>query len=376
MTRIGKIAASAVVAILGGLWTLQALGTPISGTNVAAPIVPFDTADTYPSHLAIYGKGGAMQVTYSSERRAIPEARRQRGMMVYSHDTRTTYQLYSSPGNFWRPFAGGSGPVDASQVTGLSTVATSGSYPDLFNKPTIPAACVDIFDGAPGAAGATGPAGADYVCWIEGGTRVLIYDAVGLAPVPPMLPFTVRLYESGLLRTPSSYSWSTPASGALISGSGTGSNFTPNVFGVYSGSKGNNWVSATVTYNGRTCTAAAPVAVTRIGATGPQGPQGDPGTITQAQILGKLAEMGGGPIDRQPLAPQTDAQPLYQARDLIGNVRLYVTAAGSLLVKSATGKTQVDITGNRIRGYRGDGVTVAFDAYSTQFSAYGRLVIQ
>lgn len=54
----------------------------ISGTNVAAPIVPFDTADTFPTHDAQYGRGGYRSVATVAERDAIPVARRVNGMRV------------------------------------------------------------------------------------------------------------------------------------------------------------------------------------------------------------------------------------------------------------------------------------------------------
>jgi hypothetical protein len=41
------------------------------------------------------------------------------------------------------PVAGGGGSISASQITGLATVATTGSYTDLINTPTIPAAQIN-----------------------------------------------------------------------------------------------------------------------------------------------------------------------------------------------------------------------------------------
>lgn len=56
--------------------------TSISGTNVSAPVVPFDTADSYPTHDAAYGKGGFRSVATISDRDAIPATRKTVGMRV------------------------------------------------------------------------------------------------------------------------------------------------------------------------------------------------------------------------------------------------------------------------------------------------------
>ena len=54
----------------------------IQGTNIAALITPFDTADTYPTHDAQYGRGGYRAVATVTDRDAIPTARRSEGMRV------------------------------------------------------------------------------------------------------------------------------------------------------------------------------------------------------------------------------------------------------------------------------------------------------
>jgi hypothetical protein len=56
--------------------------TQIKGTNVLAPVVPFDTTDTHASHEARYGKGGYRSVADVTERDAIPQLRREAGMLV------------------------------------------------------------------------------------------------------------------------------------------------------------------------------------------------------------------------------------------------------------------------------------------------------
>ncbi len=50
---------------------------------VTALIAPTDSADTYPTHAAIYGKGGLRTVSNLAERDAIPVTRREAGMLVF-----------------------------------------------------------------------------------------------------------------------------------------------------------------------------------------------------------------------------------------------------------------------------------------------------
>jgi hypothetical protein len=67
----------------------------LKGTNIAGPVVPFTSDDTYATHLAKYGKGGFRSVQNINERNSIPEARREEGMLVYvieDPDKINTYQ--------------------------------------------------------------------------------------------------------------------------------------------------------------------------------------------------------------------------------------------------------------------------------------------
>lgn len=54
------------------------------GTLVIAPIVPNDSADTYPTHEAQYGLGGLRTVSDTAAMNAITAARREAGMKVWS----------------------------------------------------------------------------------------------------------------------------------------------------------------------------------------------------------------------------------------------------------------------------------------------------
>ena len=71
------------------------MATIPNSVTVAGFIAPTDSADTYPSHDAVYGKGGLRSVADDSARDAIPSARRSEGMFVYVNDTSTLYVLGS-----------------------------------------------------------------------------------------------------------------------------------------------------------------------------------------------------------------------------------------------------------------------------------------
>ena len=72
----------------------------LPGTNLAAPIVPFTTSDTYPTHEALYGLGGWREVADYTERDAIPELRQSVGMVVYVRLDETFWQL-AAVGSPW-----------------------------------------------------------------------------------------------------------------------------------------------------------------------------------------------------------------------------------------------------------------------------------
>lgn len=59
----------------------------IQGINIAAPVAPYTTDDVYPSHFALYGKGGWRTVATLAERNAIPFDRLELGMIVCVLDT-------------------------------------------------------------------------------------------------------------------------------------------------------------------------------------------------------------------------------------------------------------------------------------------------
>jgi hypothetical protein len=63
----------------------------ISGTNLVAPVVPFTTDDSYPTHMATYGKGGWRSVQTKTELATIPSQRLEVGMVAYVIEESTPY---------------------------------------------------------------------------------------------------------------------------------------------------------------------------------------------------------------------------------------------------------------------------------------------
>ena len=106
----------------------------IRGTNVLAPVVPFDTTDSHASHEARYGKGGYRSVADIAERDAIPQLRREPGMLV----------LTMSDGKFWKL---------AADLAAWSEISLAG--------PQGPQGVAGVAgpQGIPGVAGVAGPAG-------------------------------------------------------------------------------------------------------------------------------------------------------------------------------------------------------------------------
>jgi hypothetical protein len=62
-------------------------------TIITAPIGPTSDLDSYPTHLAIWGKGGYRTVATIFDRNAIPSLRREAGMVVWVVENETRYRL-------------------------------------------------------------------------------------------------------------------------------------------------------------------------------------------------------------------------------------------------------------------------------------------
>lgn len=75
---------------------------------IGVPIAPTEPADTNPTHIAEYGRGGLMTVTSTAARDAIPASRKTVGMLVYVTDQSKYYTLTATP-NTWVELATGGG---------------------------------------------------------------------------------------------------------------------------------------------------------------------------------------------------------------------------------------------------------------------------
>ena len=80
-------------------------GISYGQTKVVAPVVPNSPLDVYPTHIAIFGKGGMKNVLSITERNAIPTERRENGMFVYTYTDSTLWVLDSvgTPAPYWKP---------------------------------------------------------------------------------------------------------------------------------------------------------------------------------------------------------------------------------------------------------------------------------
>lgn len=84
----------------------------IPGTNVAAMVVPFDTADIYATHNDKYGRGGYRVCDTLAERDAITDLRRKAGMWVRCLEDSKIYEMGAGLTNAdWVEVSLGSGGV-------------------------------------------------------------------------------------------------------------------------------------------------------------------------------------------------------------------------------------------------------------------------
>jgi hypothetical protein len=176
-------------------------------------------------------------------------------------------------GNLRKAF--GNQTTSWAKITGkpaFATVATTGSYPDLTNRPTIPTACVDVFDGR---------------------------DST--VPGPPG--------KSVLSGT------SDP-----IASDGTDGDFFIN--------------TVTATLFGPKASGAWPVGISLVGPQGIQGPPGPPGTVDQPTVLSVIAtQTDGAMLEMQQGLTEAGTAPKLSVSDRSGTMTFYVDGAGTLTVK-------------------------------------------
>lgn len=263
--------------------------------------------------------------------------------------------------------------LEAYQVPGLASVALSGEYNDLLNKPVLlrgydgrevelqktathiqwryvtdpPSAWNDLvpLTDISGADGADGADGKNYSCAITGGVHTLQYDKDGLNPAPTMTAYSVEMRENGVVVTPASYAWSTPAV-SLLSGSSTAATFTPTVNGIFSPATDNR-VDVAVSYAGVTCLATAPVPATKIGA---DGVAGSPDTKQQiyakinAAVTGDVLDTSSGPGDANGFA--------FRTVRINGNIHRSDLVPGKTVIYSQAGDTAdtIKLQVNKVSG--------------------------
>ena len=141
--------------------------TGIVGQNVIAPVVPFSTADAYPSHLAIYGQGGLRSVANVTERDAIPPARREAGMLVWVASL-ATYQQLGTDLATWTAIgvqgptgpAGAAGSAGAAGAAGSAGATGATGAASIVTGPTGNTGPQSTVTGPTGNTGAAGSAGA------------------------------------------------------------------------------------------------------------------------------------------------------------------------------------------------------------------------
>ena len=75
--------------------------TQIRGTNLSAPVVPFTDHDEFPTHYALYGRGGYRTVQTIEERDLISSERREEGMLVWVIEDPSLNHLYQYLNQEW-----------------------------------------------------------------------------------------------------------------------------------------------------------------------------------------------------------------------------------------------------------------------------------
>jgi hypothetical protein len=134
----------------------------LNGTRVLAPIVPPDSNDNFPTHIANYGKGNIHSTIDLTERDNIPVERRLEGMLCYVTSVARTFQLKGGVDNFnWQELqaagSGGSGggtgdmsqymydtnsdgKVNSADTADVALTANSVAFANITGKPaTYPA---------------------------------------------------------------------------------------------------------------------------------------------------------------------------------------------------------------------------------------------
>ena len=246
--------------------------TQIRGTNVLAPIVPFDTTDSHASHEARYGKGGFRSVADIAERDAIPALRREAGMLVLTLSDGVTWRLASNL-TTWTDYSvtGPQGPAGPQGIQGPAGVAGATGATG--------AAGAKGDQGDTGPAGSVGPQGPQGVAGVAGPQGIPgIAGAAGPAGVAGATGAKGDRGDVGP-QGPQGVAGPTGATGAK---GDTGS----------TGPQGTQGPAGPAGETGPTGPTGAKGDTGAAGATGPQGPQGVAGTAGAAGATGAKGDTG------------------------------------------------------------------------------------
>lgn len=93
----------------------------LKGTNLAAPVVPYTSEDTYPTHFALYGQGGMRTVKTMAERDSISPERREEGMLVYVIEDPSEVHTYQLVNGSWATSKLGAG-LEAIKIDDTSDI--------------------------------------------------------------------------------------------------------------------------------------------------------------------------------------------------------------------------------------------------------------
>lgn len=342
-----------IAAVLTALVCAISYGAALTGTNIAAPVVPFTDADTYPSHEAKYGKGGYIQAQSTSVTN-IPLTRRVDGMMTYATQWNKYYRLASG---VWQ---------QQTFIQSPQFINFSAATQTKFNS--IPA-------GPTGSRGYDGWDGDSYFCYIDNGPLSVVFDANGLVPKYDPSPYYGRMTVNGSAALGLSVRWSTYDSAnshvtGSFGGTVTGTQFTPTILAAYSSAKKYNSVWANFSTAKLKCKASIPVVVTKIGATGAKGDPGDLSNLTRLDVTNVLDNASDTAIYVQP-ATNSGTVPMIGVRDYPGNVRNYIDSSGYQYFKDVNGYALVKI--------QTDGTLLLLDKPGyprAQLNNLGRLILK
>lgn len=385
---------------------------------VSNTVSPGDVSNTHPVVRMNEAKGGFHQYPYSSALRTIPEQRREVGMFVYCADSNRIYQLYQSPGHYWRVYANDvSHKLDVARFLGYSTggrfnparfTRLSSNYAawisgklDRSEFDAYKQQVLSSVTGPAGRDGCTPRLGEDYICngqvipgyydglngkdgvtcYILQGSRSVIYNSDGALPSPDSLgTYMSHMYRGADEIEVTYWDWTVPAINthftpppAEIDGMQYRHQyFQPGLASYFSYTSPNNQInvllthsSTTIPFGKTTCRTSVTVDFTRIGAQGVQGIPGDINQIARSGLVNKLAEPGSG-MDLQPLTADS-TQSMLNFRDYTGKIRQYTTPWGYTYYRMPDGTTTVLIQSNGAIYVRRNGVTrvaLANDAVS------------